>query len=223
MALVASIGCGSTPGLATTLLQFSANTAENAPRCRPPLHTGGMTIESSNDEVRRRVAAAADEHELFIEDEDAYAKWRRKWAPPCPDGDPQRLRRALGFRERNVGELELRVPLSRGEHGACRVVVDELGDEVYVRVLVCYDEHDDEAYGPDREYVDCPVRVWLDRPLGERAVIDHDTDEELPIYVPEYVNGVRRPDHGYHPANRRKRPTRSSLRASRSRRPASGS
>jgi superfamily II DNA or RNA helicase len=55
------------------------------------------------------------------------------------------------------------------------------------------------------EYVDCPVRVWLDRPLGERAVIDVDDDEELPLYVPEYLNNVVQPDHGYHPANRRRR------------------
>ncbi len=53
--------------------------------------------------------------------------------------------------------------------------------------------------------VGCPVRVSLDRPLGERAVIDVDHDEELPLYVPKYLNNVVQPDHGYHPANRRRR------------------
>jgi hypothetical protein len=36
-------------------------------------------------------------------------------------------------------------------------------------------------------------------------VIDVDDDVELPLYVPEYLNNVVQPDHGYHPANRRPR------------------
>jgi hypothetical protein len=51
------------------------------------------------------------------------------------------------------------------------------------------------------------VRVWLKQPLGERAVIDVDSDEELPVYIPQYLDNVRQPDHGYHPANRRRRST----------------
>lgn len=58
-------------------------------------------------------------------------------------------------------------------------------------------------------YMDCPVRVWLDQPLGDRAVIDLDTDEELPLFVPEYLNNVVQPDHGYHPVQRRPRRRRS--------------
>ncbi len=54
-------------------------------------------------------------------------------------------------------------------------------------------------------YMDCPIRVWLESPLGDRAVIDLDTDEELPLFVPEYLNNVVQPDHGYHPAQRRLR------------------
>ncbi len=57
--------------------------------------------------------------------------------------------------------------------------------------------------------MDCPVRVWLDQPLGDRAVIDLDTDEELPLFVPEYLNNVVQPDHGYHPVQRRPRRRRS--------------
>ncbi len=70
---------------------------------------------------------------------DGRCEWCQKWAPRCPDGNPQRLRRALGFRERNVRELELRIPLGGNDHGACQVVVEERPDEVYVRVLVCCD------------------------------------------------------------------------------------
>jgi hypothetical protein len=139
-------------------------------------------------------------------DAEAHAEWCAKWAPPCPVGNPQRLRRALGFRERNVAELELRVPFNLSEHeGACQVIVDERDDEVYVRVAVCYDEDEDDVRPRRREYVDCPVRVWLDRPLGDRAVIDVDDDEELPLCVPEYLNNIVQVDHGYRPANRRRR------------------
>jgi hypothetical protein len=45
--------------------------------------------------------------------------------------------------------------------------------------------------------MDCPVRVWLEQPLGERAVIDVDSDEELALFTPRYRNNVPQPDHGY--------------------------
>src|ERR1700759_2099982 len=133
-------------------------------------------------------------------DSEAHAKWLEKWAPECR----RRVRRALGFRERNIGELELRVALGGDDRGVCRVILDERDDEVYVRVLVCGCAADDDDDGTWREYTDCPVRLWLKQPLGERAVIDVDSDEELPLYIPMYVDNVRRSDHGYHPANRRR-------------------
>jgi hypothetical protein len=102
----------------------------------------------------------------------------------CPDGQRQRLAHPLGFRERNVGELELRVLLGPGEDRVCQVIVEERGDEVYVRVLVHCRDEDDAAACRSRDYMDCPVRVELDEPLGERAVIDFDRDEELPLYTP---------------------------------------
>jgi hypothetical protein len=136
-------------------------------------------------------------------DSDAHAEWCEKWAPPCPDGKPLRVRRALGFRERNIGELELRVALGGDDIGVCRVIVDEHDDEVHVRVLVAYDD-DERAPQIRNEYVDCPVRVWLEKPLGTRAVIDVDSDEELPLFTPAYRDDVPQPDHGYSPANRRR-------------------
>jgi hypothetical protein len=143
-------------------------------------------------------------------DSEAHQKWLEKWAPECR----RRVRRALGFRERSIGELELRVALGGDDRGVCRVILDERDDEVYVRVLVCWcDDGDDDDDGPlcDREYMDCPVRVWLKQPLGGRAVIDVDSDDELPLYVPEYLDNVRQPDHGYHPANRRTRAHRDAM------------
>jgi hypothetical protein len=134
-------------------------------------------------------------------DSEAHERWLEKWAPECR----RRVRRALGFRERSIGELELRVPLGGDDHGMCRVILDEGDNEVYVRVLVCCcDDRDDDGTRREREYTDCPVRVWLERPLGERAVIDVDSDDELPLYIPQYLDNVRQPDHGYHPANRRR-------------------
>jgi hypothetical protein len=127
-----------------------------------------------------------DTGEIEAFDAAGHAAWCERWAPKCPDGNPQRLRHALAYRERNLRELELRVPLGRDEGGVCQLVVDERGDEVYVRVLVCVDGESDSVVGP-REYVDCPVRVWLERPLGERVVIDVDTGQELALRVPRYL------------------------------------
>ena len=62
-------------------------------------------------------------------DSGAHAEWCEKWAPRCPDGNPARVRRALGFRERNIGELWLRVALGGDELGVCRVIVDEHDDK----------------------------------------------------------------------------------------------
>lgn len=144
-----------------------------------------------------------EEHDgepVIVWDEEAHAAWCERWAPRCPDGSPQRLAHPLGFRERSVGELELRVALGTGDHGVCEVIVDEHDDEVYVRVLVCYGERPSGR----REYTDCPVRVWLEKPLGQRAVIDVDSDEELPLFTPSWFDGVRQADAGYRPANRRR-------------------
>ena len=134
-------------------------------------------------------------------DWDEREEWDNAWHA-CPDANPQRVRHALGFWERSVRELELRVPLGGNDGGVCSVVVDEGDDEVHVRVLVCF--HDDGQPEPTlRECTDWPVRVWLERPLGDRAVIDIDSDQELPLFTPAYLNNVPQPDHGYRPANRR--------------------
>jgi hypothetical protein len=165
--------------------------------------------QSSDDEASRALMPWEhwEEHDgesIIVFDEEAHAVWREKWAPRRPDGSPQRLAHPLGFRERNVGELELRVALGAPDHGACQVIVDEQDDEVYVRVLVCYDEADDDRRSRTREYTDCPVRVWLEKPLGQRAVIDVDSDEELPLFTPSWFDDVPQPDAGYRPANRRR-------------------
>lgn len=159
--------------------------------------------------LRRRWLTAADENgepvsgwQADVEDE-----WFEKW-PPCPAGSPLRLGHPLGFRERNVRELELRVLLGGDDGGVCQVIVDEQDDEVLVRVLVCRHDKRDGTRPAWRDYIDCPVRVWLQRPLGDRAVIDMDTDEELALYTARYLNGVVQPDHGYRPVRRRRSSSR---------------
>ena len=74
--------------------------------------------------------------------------------------------------------------------------VDERPEEVYVRVVVCHSGRAEEAKARTRT-TDCPVRVWLEQPLGERTVIDVDSDEELPLFIPAYMNNVPQADHGY--------------------------
>jgi hypothetical protein len=114
------------------------------------------------------------------------AEWLDKWAPKCPIGNPQYVRECLGYREREPGRLQLRVPLRSGE-GVCEAIVDEHEDAVHVRVLVCFEEDgDDELH---REYINCPVHVYLDGPLNGRAVIDVETDEALPLFVPSWTEG----------------------------------
>jgi hypothetical protein len=112
-----------------------------------------------------------------------HAAWLDKWAPRCPIGNPQRVRDCLGYREREPGRLQLRVALTRGE-GVCQAIVDEGPDTIHVRLLVCYDE--DEEYDPKAEYCNCPVHVYLEQPLNDRKVIDIETDQEVPLHVPNW-------------------------------------
>ena len=158
-----------------------------------PMDAGSHQSKGSEPSPLSRLEAArgenvGDESEEF--DTAAHAGTCKKWAPKCPDGNPQRLRHPVAYRERNPCELELRVPLSPDEGGVCQLVVDEREDEIYVRVLVCVIRESDSVIDP-RDYVDCPVRVWLERPLGERVVIDVDTEQELPLRIPPYIRTIK--------------------------------
>jgi hypothetical protein len=137
--------------------------------------------------LRRRFAGIIDEdgEQTVGWEVDTRGEWMEKW-PPCPDGHPLKLRHALGFRERSVCELELRVSLGGDGWGVCQIIVDERDDEIYVRLLLHRREEHQGLRPNDREYLDCPIRVSLARPLGERAVVDMDSDEELPLYTPRF-------------------------------------
>lgn len=117
--------------------------------------------------------------------DEEHARWIEKWTSPCPDGHPQRVAVCLGYREREPGRLQLRVALCAVDNGVCNVIVEEGEDAVRVRMLVCWDE---DSWEPpeDREYVNCPVHVYLDKPLGERTVIDVKTDKPVQLFVPSW-------------------------------------
>ncbi len=76
--------------------------------------------------LRRRFAGIIDEDgEPTVGWEvDTRGEWAEKW-PACPDGHPLKLRHALGFWERSLRELELRVSLGDDGWGVCQIIVDE--------------------------------------------------------------------------------------------------
>jgi hypothetical protein len=124
--------------------------------------------------------------------DDAHEAWMDKWAPPCPLGCRQRLLELLGFRLKAEDWLQLRVVLGWRDR-ICAAIVDEHPDLVYVRVLACHEDEADDPRDPNRSRndVDCPCRVYLDAPLGERVVIDVDSGEPLPMLIPRWGTGER--------------------------------
>ena len=120
-----------------------------------------------------------------------------KWAPPCPDGNRQRLCELLGFRLKAVDYLQLRVVLYPSDRGVCQGIVEEHPDRVYVRLLAClYDEDDPDGWSPlDPVGTNCPCNFVLDAPLAERVVIDADTGQELPLFIPRWGDKDRRSEY----------------------------
>jgi hypothetical protein len=131
-------------------------------------------------------------------DEDAHAAWCETWAPRCPIGNPQRVATLVGYREREPGRLQLRAVLRVRTEGVCEAIVEEDENIVRVRVILCYE--DSAEHSKDRDYVDCPVHVYLDKALNGRTVIAVDGDEELPLYAPrweiEHNRRVRQQNRG---------------------------
>jgi hypothetical protein len=100
---------------------------------------------------------------------DKQGAWLDRWAPKCPRRNPQRVGRLLGYREREPGRLQLRVATRRRTDGVCEALVEESEATVHVLVLLCFQDRE-ESWG-DGEYWDCPVHVYLEKPLGARTVI----------------------------------------------------
>ena len=83
-----------------------------------------------------------------------------KWRPHA-----QRWHACEGHMEREPGRLQLRVAL-RGHEGVCAVLFEEDEESVTVLILVCGEDD------PGGDWVDCPVHIYLDTPLGDRTVRD---------------------------------------------------
>jgi hypothetical protein len=113
-----------------------------------------------------------------------HEEWADIWCPRCPDGNHRRLLQILGFRLKGPDFLQLRVALRRGDNGVCQAIAEEYPDTIVVRALACLDEDDDRTYQRPYKEVDWPCNVLLDAPLGDRAVIDQDSGEELLLLIP---------------------------------------
>jgi hypothetical protein len=136
-------------------------------------HTGGMSAN------RRPWDDSWDEDQAWVE----------TWMPKCPDRNPQRLCEILGFRLKGPEYLQLRVVLTPADWGVCNAIIEEHPDLVYVRAIACYDDGWPPRQRPGCLYgdTDCPCSVYLDAPLGERIVIDIDSGEPLPMFIPRWV------------------------------------
>jgi hypothetical protein len=76
--------------------------------------------------------------------------------------------------EREPGRLQLRLVIARDEH-VDDIVVDEEEGCVIAFASVC-----GPTTGAHSEQMECPFHVYLERPLGERAVVDALSGRRLP-------------------------------------------
>ena len=121
--------------------------------------------------------------------DDQHAEWLEKWTPACPIGNPQRLCTLVGYREREPGRLQLRALVRPSTDGICEAIVEEDEHTVRVRVLVCYQERDQDE--DIASFWNCPVHVYLEKPLNGRKVIDVDSEQALPLFVPSWGRDPR--------------------------------
>lgn len=96
----------------------------------------------------------------------------------------------IGFRLKAPDLLQLRIAHRPNDHGVCDILLDEEADRVRVRAFACVDTtpHRRRFDGGSSE-MDCPLRVWLSEPLGDRPVIDGATGEELWLMSPMRTGG----------------------------------
>ena len=86
-----------------------------------------------------------------------------------------RPRRCVGYMEREPGRLQLRYVTCGDEH-IDYIEVAEDDDSVVVLGTVCT-----SVMGEDGDAVECPYHKYLERPLGERTVIDGFGGEPVPF------------------------------------------
>jgi hypothetical protein len=117
---------------------------------------------------------------------------------PCPIsplGLSQVARRCLGYCEREPLRLQLRVALLYTEE-VCDVAVDERASHV-VRVVICW--HDDLPDGYlEPGFAEERTHTYLQEPLAARPLLDFETGEPVPFYVPTWLDGHRTKAPGYY-------------------------
>jgi hypothetical protein len=134
--------------------------------------TPGVTIEPAND--AGPIWPSGDEDFQRLDER----------VTSCPVGNVQRAVRCLSYREREPDRLQVRVAIRPSLEGVCDASADEDEETVRVRVYLCYPEGSLEP--PDPEYMNCPVHIYLDKPLGDRKVVDALTGETLTVFVPNW-------------------------------------
>lgn len=85
-------------------------------------------------------------------------------------------RRCIGYLEREPGRLQLRLVLYPGEH-VCDIDLEEDDEAVVAFATVCGPVEDDE-HG---DACEVPCHVYLERPLGDRAVRDGHFGHAIPF------------------------------------------
>jgi hypothetical protein len=85
-------------------------------------------------------------------------------------------RRCDGQMEREPGRLQLRLVLYPGEH-VCEIDIEEDDEAVVAFATVCRPVEDDDAEG---DGCGVPCHVYLERPLGDRAVRDGHFGHAIP-------------------------------------------
>jgi hypothetical protein len=84
-------------------------------------------------------------------------------------------RPCVGHMEREEGRLQVRLVLWLDEH-VDEIVVAEDATTVAVLATVCTPETSD-----DRDCCEVPCHVYLERPLGDRTVVDGVTGRDVPF------------------------------------------
>jgi hypothetical protein len=130
-------------------------------------------------------------------DRDRLTEINEIWLPACLIGLPQSARECLGYREREPGRLQLRVPMLHNE-GVCDVVLDEHSSYVGVRVVVCRRDDDDDQRHWYPGFAEERIHAYLDAPLADRTVIDFETGKRVPFYVPTWLNDHRTKAPGFY-------------------------
>jgi hypothetical protein len=129
-------------------------------------------------------------------DEDPFPGINEFRLPVCPIALPQNARECLGYRERDPGRLQLRIPMLYDE-GVCDVALDEHPSHIVVRVVVCRRDDDDErSWYPG--FAEERTHTYLEAPLGDRTVIDFETGKPIPFYVPTWLDGHRTKAPGFY-------------------------